>query len=107
MKETIKTSRTAGYLEKIFRKLNEHYFASAIEEPIITIQSTPRAYGHITVSKDRLCGLLDLCLSRVGRCRQHKTVVGRTYTAIFSTSAKVKVSNSLLDIFILVVNRFA
>lgn len=26
MKETVKTSRTAGYLEKIFRKLNEHYF---------------------------------------------------------------------------------
>ena len=51
MKETVKTSRTAGYLEKIFRKLNEHYFASAIEEPIITIQSTPRAYGHVTISK--------------------------------------------------------
>ena len=51
MKETVKTSRTAGYLEKMFRKLNEHYFASAIEEPIITIQSTPRAYGHVTISK--------------------------------------------------------
>ena len=25
MKQTIKTSRTAGYLEKIFRALNEHY----------------------------------------------------------------------------------
>lgn len=51
MKETVKTSRTVGYLEKIFRKLNEHYFASTIEEPIITIQSTPRAYGHVTISK--------------------------------------------------------
>lgn len=51
MKETVKTSRTAGYLEKIFRTLNEHYFHSEIEEPIITIQSTPRAYGHVTVSK--------------------------------------------------------
>ena len=51
MKETVKTSRTAGYLEKIFRALNAHYFAGAIEEPIITIQSTPRAYGHVTVSK--------------------------------------------------------
>ena len=51
MKETVKTSRTAGYLEKMFRKLNEHYFASAIEEPIITIQSTPRAYGYVTISK--------------------------------------------------------
>ena len=51
MKETVKTSRTAGYLEKIFRTLNEHYFDSEIDEPVITIQSTPRAYGHVTVGK--------------------------------------------------------
>ena len=51
MKETVKISRTAGYLEKIFRVLNEHYFENVLEEPIITIQSTPRAYGHVTVSK--------------------------------------------------------
>ena len=51
MKETIKTSRTAGYLEKIFRSLNANYFDGQIEEPIITIQSTPRAYGHVTVAK--------------------------------------------------------
>ena len=51
MKQTIKTSRTAGYLEKIFRALNEHYFSGVIEEPVITIQSTPRAYGHVTVAK--------------------------------------------------------
>ena len=46
MKETVKTSRTAGYLEKIFRALNAKYFNGELEEPIITIQSTPRAYGH-------------------------------------------------------------
>ena len=51
MKETIKTSRTAGYLEKIFRALNARYFDGTLEEPIITIQSTPRAYGHVTVAK--------------------------------------------------------
>lgn len=51
MKQTVKTSRTAGYLEKIFRVLNDHYFSGEIEEPIITIQSTPRAYGHVTVAK--------------------------------------------------------
>lgn len=50
MKETIKTSRTAGYLEKIFRALNAKYFNGELEEPIITIQSTPRAYGHVTVA---------------------------------------------------------
>ncbi len=51
MKETIKTSRTAGYLEKIFRAINADWFGGELEEPIITIQSTPRAYGHVTVAK--------------------------------------------------------
>ena len=37
MKETIKTSRTAGYLEKIFRALNNRYFDGLLEEPVITI----------------------------------------------------------------------
>ena len=57
MKETIKTSRTAGYLEKMFRALNKKYFDGALEEPIITIQSTPRAYGHVTVAKSWRRGL--------------------------------------------------
>lgn len=51
MKETIKTSRTAGYLEKIFRAVNTKYFGGQLEEPIITIQSTPKAYGHVTAAK--------------------------------------------------------
>lgn len=51
MKETTKTSRTAGYLEKIFRALNRDFFNGEIEEPIITIQSTPRTYGHVTVGR--------------------------------------------------------
>lgn len=51
MKETVKTSRTAGYLEKMFRVLNRDWFDGELEEPIITIQSTPRAYGHVTVAK--------------------------------------------------------
>lgn len=51
MKETVKTSRTAGYIEKIFRALNEHYFNGELEEPVITLTDTPRAYGHVTVSK--------------------------------------------------------
>jgi len=56
MKETVKTSRTAGYLEKIFRKLNECYFSGQLEEPVITIQSTPRAFGHVTVGKTWIRG---------------------------------------------------
>ena len=51
MKQTTKTSRTAGYLEKIFRELNTDSFGGELEEPIITIQSTPGAYGHVTVAK--------------------------------------------------------
>ena len=51
MKETTKTSRVAGYLEKMFRAINADSFAGKLEEPIITIMSTPGAYGHVTVSK--------------------------------------------------------
>lgn len=51
MKETVKTSRTAGYLEKLFRALNQDFFNGEVDEPIITIQSTPRAYGHCSVQK--------------------------------------------------------
>lgn len=35
----------------MFRALNAKYFDGQLEEPIITIQSTPLAYGHITVGK--------------------------------------------------------
>ena len=51
MKETVRTSRTAGYLEKIFRTLNQDSFGGEIEEPIITLKKTPSAYGHVTVSE--------------------------------------------------------
>ncbi len=51
MKQTIKTSRAAGYLEKMFRALNSRYFNGQIEEPVITVQSTPRSYGHVTTDK--------------------------------------------------------
>ena len=50
MKETVRTSRTAGYLEKIFRALNQDSFGGEIEEPIITLKKTPSAYGHVTES---------------------------------------------------------
>ena len=50
MKAIVKTSRLAGQLEKLFRMLNEDFFDNELETPIITIQSTPRAYGHYSVS---------------------------------------------------------
>lgn len=46
MKQVIKTSRLAGQLEKLFRLLNEDFFEGQLDMPVITIQSTPRAYGH-------------------------------------------------------------
>ena len=50
MKEIVKTSRLAGQLEKLFRMMNDDFFGGQLEMPIITIQSTPRAYGHYSVA---------------------------------------------------------
>ena len=50
MKEIVKTSRLAGQLEKLFRMLNADFFNGQLEDPVITVQSTPRAYGHYSVS---------------------------------------------------------
>lgn len=36
------------FLEETFDVLNEQYFESALQKIAITIQSTPRAYGHFT-----------------------------------------------------------
>ncbi len=51
MKPTTKTSRTAAYIEKMVRALNEHYFGGELEEPIVTIQNTPKVYGQVTENK--------------------------------------------------------
>lgn len=51
MKETVKSSRTLGYLEKIYRQLNVDFFNGELEDCTITVQSTPRAYGHVTCGK--------------------------------------------------------
>ena len=46
MKEISKYSRLAMYLEKLYDRLNEDFFSGELERPVITIQSTARAYGH-------------------------------------------------------------
>lgn len=51
MKQTVKTSRAAGQLKKMFRELNKHYFNGILPEPVISLKKTPSAYGHITCSK--------------------------------------------------------
>lgn len=49
MKELTKYSRLAGYLEKLYDKLNEDFFSGELERPVITIQSSSRSYGHYTL----------------------------------------------------------
>ena len=51
MKQTVRTSRTAGQLEKMFRAINAHFYNNELPEPIITLKKAPNAYGHITCSK--------------------------------------------------------
>ena len=52
MKQLTSYNRVAGYLNKIFDLLNEEYFESTLPRPTITIQSTPKAYGHFSLRED-------------------------------------------------------
>ena len=52
MKELTSYNRAAGYLNKIFDLLNSTYFENALSRPTITIQSTPKAYGHFSLRAD-------------------------------------------------------
>ena len=52
MKELTSYNRVAGYLNKIFDLLNAEFFESTLSRPTITIQSTPRAYGHFSLRDD-------------------------------------------------------
>ena len=51
MKQTVKTSRVAGQLEKMFRLLNNHFFEGALPEVVISLKKTVGAYGHFTCNK--------------------------------------------------------
>ena len=51
MKQMTEYNRVSGYLNKIFDLLNVTYFENALSKPVITIQSTPKAYGHVTCGK--------------------------------------------------------
>ena len=52
MKQLTSYNRVAGYLNKIFDLLNAEFFESELSRPTITIQSTPRAYGHFSLRDD-------------------------------------------------------
>ena len=52
MKELTTYSRAAGYLNRIFDLLNQEFFENTLSRPTITIQSTPKAYGHFSLRDD-------------------------------------------------------
>ena len=52
MKQLTTYNRAAGYLNRIFDLLNEQYFENELSRPTITIQSTPKAYGHFSLRDD-------------------------------------------------------
>lgn len=51
MKETTKMSRAVGQLEKMYNVLNEDFFGGALPIPVITVQSKPGTFGHMTGGK--------------------------------------------------------
>lgn len=52
MKQMTTYNRAAGYLNKIFDQLNYRFFDGSLSRPTITIQSTPKAYGHFSLRED-------------------------------------------------------
>lgn len=52
MKELTSYDRVAGYLNKVFDLLNHEFFEHTLSRPTITIQSTPKAYGHFSLRED-------------------------------------------------------
>jgi len=49
--EPMKMSETITALEILFDKLNSIYFEDKLPRPVITVQSTPKAYGHCTTKQ--------------------------------------------------------
>ena len=52
MKELSTYNRVAGYLNRIFDLMNQEFFENTLSRPTITLQSTPRAFGHFTLRDD-------------------------------------------------------
>lgn len=51
MKQTVKMSRAVGQLEKMFSHINQDLFDGVLPVPIITIQSKPGTWGHMSRSR--------------------------------------------------------
>lgn len=49
--EPMKMGETITALETVFDKLNAIYFEGKLPRPVITVQTTPKAYGHCSTKK--------------------------------------------------------
>lgn len=49
--EPMKMSDVVTKLESLFDILNRVYFDNALPKPVITVQSTPKAYGHCSTKR--------------------------------------------------------
>lgn len=49
--QPMKMSDVVAKLEGLFDILNRAYFETALPKPVITVQSTPKAYGHCSTKK--------------------------------------------------------
>lgn len=49
--QTMQMSDVVTKLENLFDLLNKAYFEGKLERPVITVQSTPKAYGHCSTKK--------------------------------------------------------
>lgn len=49
--DPMKMGETITALESIFDKLNSIYFEGKLPRPVITVQTTPKAYGHCSTKK--------------------------------------------------------
>ena len=52
MKQITSYVGAVGYLNKLFDLLNQRFFNSELVRPTITIQSSPKTYGHFTLRGD-------------------------------------------------------
>ena len=49
--KSMKMSDVIDKLENLFNILNKAYFGGELPKPVITVQSTPKSYGHCTTKK--------------------------------------------------------
>ena len=100
MKELTSYNRVAGYLNKIFDLLNREFFECALTRPTITIQSTPKAYGHFSLNKDTW-------ISKLGGTHEINIGAGTLARPIEKTKAVDFLTRGNLPVLVFALSRFA